>query len=136
MPINYFHSVIELIFKRLENKDQNIIPLQTLVSLNREQGTIAFTWHERRVTGGVWDVNLWSEKGKLIENSWNEAKLNYDARSGKVDMFLNGELIGRGNSPMKSKKLKNILRIGTWHENNQAFTGYIDELKVYALSEK
>lgn len=126
---------IELIFKPVKNKNDNKNPIQTLVSLNKTQGSIGYHWYGRRVFVGVWSIQLWSEKGTVKEDRWNKVKLSYNTHTGTTLMYLNGVLVGKESTPIATRPPNNILRIGTWYKDNQAYTGYIDELKVYALSE-
>jgi hypothetical protein len=72
----------------------------------------------------------------IAPGTWYHAALVYDARANQARLYLDGQLVGDeptpdGLSKKFPKKLPSGIRIGTWHKANQAYRGYIDDLKLY-----
>jgi hypothetical protein len=56
----------------------------------------------------------------------------FDPRGETLTVYLDGEAVDAAKgAPAPSMNIRH-LRLGTWHEDNQAFRGELDELEVYA----
>ena len=57
--------------------------------------------------------------------------LAYNQEEGSLTVCMDGEEVDRAYGvPPPSFSSRNV-RMGTWFEANQAFRGYLDELKIY-----
>ncbi|HBA59528.1 MAG TPA: hypothetical protein DCZ92_01635 [Elusimicrobia bacterium] len=67
----------------------------------------------------------------IVPNRWFHAALVYDAPDATLELFLDGKLADTAKDapPPDLNILK--LTLGTWYQDNQAFRGYIDEVRVY-----
>lgn len=82
------------------------------------------------VHGAMGRSNVLSAPGQPA-GKWTHAALAYDPAEKSMTLYLDGEQVdqAKGVAP-PGFKYRN-LRLGTWHKNNQAFRGEIDEVEVY-----
>lgn len=81
--------------------------------------------------GGDWPSSrVFSRPGQAARR-WTHAAFVYDPSDASVTLYLDGTRADRAKgSPVPEFKHRN-LRLGTWHEANQAFRGELDEVEVY-----
>ncbi|MFQ5874220.1 MAG: LamG domain-containing protein [Dehalococcoidia bacterium] len=77
-------------------------------------------------------VRLRSAAGVIRPHVWNHVALVYDPKSAISRLYLNGHRVDEGNVSMPIQRHSQSLRLGVWSTPaNQAYRGYIDELKLY-----
>lgn len=77
-------------------------------------------------------VRLRSAAGVIRPHEWNHVALVYDANSAVTRLYLNGHRVDEGDISMPIQRHSPSLRLGVWSTPaNQAYRGYIDELKLY-----
>lgn len=75
---------------------------------------------------------LASAPGAIKPLRWYHVILVHDPERGKDFLYLDGKLVdARGGSPDLAERGAGSMRLGTWYQDNQAFRGWIDEVKVY-----
>lgn len=82
------------------------------------------------VHGSMNRSNVLSAPGQP-EGKWTHAAVVYDPSERSMTLYLDGAQVDRalGVAPPAFKHRN--LRLGTWHKNNQAFRGELDEVDVY-----
>jgi len=76
--------------------------------------------------------SIMSDAGSTQINSWHHVIIKYSRSNNIFSLSLDGTVIGQKKLRKKlefSNEFK--LRIGAWYANQQAFRGYIDELKIF-----
>lgn len=64
--------------------------------------------------------------------TWTHVAIVYDGDTSTATYYINGaEAARQGNVPSLVASYPNPFKIGTWHKQNQAFRGWIDEVRVY-----
>ncbi|HEY8240339.1 MAG TPA: LamG domain-containing protein [Kiritimatiellia bacterium] len=94
---------------------------------------------ERWSTNGGTSVTARTAGGFVRPDAWHHVAVTFDAASaraphggGRARLYVDGKLQEtQDNAPVPTEKMVNPLRIGTWFKSNQAFRGWIDEVKVY-----
>ena len=65
-------------------------------------------------------------------DAWVHVALVYDEKSSKLRLYVDGELADEETTTgTLGTPAKNPVRVGTWHRTNQAYKGFIDEVKLY-----
>jgi hypothetical protein len=72
-----------------------------------------------------------STPGSVPPGRWIHAALVHDPRESSLLLYLDGVLADRAKGAPAPDMTWRRLRLGTWHEANQAFRGEIDEVDVY-----
>lgn len=123
----------------------NHLALGTQVRLPREAVS---TENDRRPEvfafrpyANVGDSRVLAGALSLPPGEWTHLAVVHDRlRLGELRLYVGGELVARRPPAGSGPRLARLreLRLGTWHEANQAFRGALDELKLYrrALSEE
>ena len=76
-------------------------------------------------------VRAYSSKNAVPADKWIHAAVTYDPAEAVLTLYMDGEEVDKAfGIPRQEFNIRQI-RIGTWHKANQAFRGYLDELKVY-----
>jgi hypothetical protein len=71
--------------------------------------------------------------GFATPHAWHHVAIVYDAQAARARLFVDGIETDRADSaPVPTEKMVNPLRLGTWSETNQAFRGWLDEVKIFA----
>jgi hypothetical protein len=85
-----------------------------------------------------WDViRAYTPPNAVPANKWIHGAVVYDKREESLTLYMDGREFDRAYGVPTPRFTYRNIRLGTWHKANQAFRGYLDELKVYdyALSE-
>lgn len=77
------------------------------------------------------DANVFSPPGSVGAKAWVHAAMVYDPTSSTLILYMNGKEVDRAlGAPLPDLKFRRI-HIGTWHKENQAYRGEVDELYLY-----
>ncbi|MBT4162187.1 MAG: LamG domain-containing protein [Gammaproteobacteria bacterium] len=76
-------------------------------------------------------VRAHSEPNSIPPDEWMHGAVTYDPHEATLTLYLNGEEIDKAYGVPRQEFDIRIIRLGTWFKANQAFRGYVDELKVY-----
>ena len=78
------------------------------------------------------DVKVQSKMGAITPDEWVHVALVYDPKVPATQLYFNGELVDVSVDAAEiPKQHPNFFKIGTWYEANQAYRGYVDEVKLY-----
>jgi len=73
-----------------------------------------------------------SAAGLVAPRTWFHVALAYDPVLSNASLYINGALADvQSNAPLPRAEFVNPFRVGTWYKSNQAFRGWIDEVKIY-----
>jgi hypothetical protein len=75
-------------------------------------------------------ANVLSKPGQPA-GKWTHVAMAYDPRERTLTLYLDGERVDQAKGVQALSFRHRNLRLGTWHKNNQAFRGEIDEVSVY-----
>ena len=65
-------------------------------------------------------------------DTWFHVALVYDGETSRLSLYLDGELADEGATEGSlGTPAKNPVRVGTWHKTNQAYEGFVDDVKLY-----
>ena len=84
------------------------------------------------LNGDTSRVVAYSADGLIESRTWFHVALAYDRDRSNVSLYVNGELVDvQSNAPLPRAEFVNPFRVGTWYKSNQAFRGWVDEVKIY-----
>ena len=83
------------------------------------------------VAGETETANTLSTPGSVPPGRWIHVALVYDPGEASLSLYQDGALVDRARGVPPPDMTWKRLRLGTWHEANQAFRGEIDEVSVY-----
>lgn len=73
-----------------------------------------------------------SEAGMISPRTWFHVALTYNPGLSNAILYVNGEQVDvASNAPLPRAEFVNPFRVGTWYKSNQAFRGWVDEVKIY-----
>jgi hypothetical protein len=84
-----------------------------------------------RPRASVGPVRLRARIVHVAAHRWTHLAVVYDRRWQTARLYVDGERVARAGVYGSSGSRPGGVRIGTWHEANQAFRGEVDELRVY-----
>ena len=80
-------------------------------------------------------INLLSRRGQLQPGQWRHIALVYGSADNVAVLYVDGDPVDKqfasGRVPPNNS---NPFRVGTWFEQNQAFAGLVDELRLYNVA--
>ncbi len=85
----------------------------------------------RKDVGEFEAAHALSPPGAIQENRWVHVGLVYDPAEATLAIYLDGVRVDQARGVPRPDLRRQRLRIGTWHEANQAFRGLVDDLLVY-----
>lgn len=88
-----------------------------------------------RPRGRVGDITVRARTVDVPAHAWTHVALVYDQPWHAARLYLDGRRVARAGVHLTPPLVRQqMLRIGTWHEANQAFRGEVDELRVYGYA--
>ena len=89
-------------------------------------------WPHGSTNVTVRPVALTTADCTITPGTWWHVAVVTDPCSTQSLLYINGAVVARAvEAPALARQFVNPLRIGTWYEANQAFRGWVDEVKVY-----
>lgn len=72
-----------------------------------------------------------SAPGSVVPERWTHAALVYDQAGGYISLYQDGKRVDTAYGAPGPDFGWGFMRLGTWHQDNQAFRGEIDDVVVY-----
>ena len=78
-------------------------------------------------------VRVFDKIHEIPSDLWMHAAIVYAPSISKVQLYLDGTLVDEQGDvhPKFYDKFVNPFKVGTWFKKNEAYRGYIDEVKLY-----
>jgi hypothetical protein len=76
-------------------------------------------------------IRAYTEPDVVAANRWIHGAVTYDQQEQSLTVYMNGEEVDRAYGVPAPSFRRRVIRVGTWFKANQAFRGYLDELKIY-----
>ncbi len=78
-------------------------------------------------------VRVLSQKSEIASDVWMHAAIVYASSISKVQLYLDGSLVDEQEDahPQFRQKFVNPFKVGTWYKKNEAFRGFVDDVKLY-----
>jgi len=119
---------------------QTLVAFSTSISLdltapgcpmNKPWSLFGSVSHYRKDVQENDSARVFSPPGMVQPDTWVHAALTYDQNESVLTLYFNGKQADQAfGAPSPDLQWRNI-RLGTWYKANQAFRGYLDELKIY-----